>query len=158
MTRRVVLLVIAAVVLVGIATASRLAWGGDHAQAHGTLSAPEYALAMAAAKHEQQGVTGTFVGATAVATDGHVGGYDVGHSCPDTRLLHVRVVWKADADFFHGGVRGAAAADGPRKAAMLTIDAQTGKVCDGFARYRGVGAEPGETLLYGRWPARVSSR
>jgi hypothetical protein len=127
-TRRVGLPVIASVVLVGIATATRLAWGGDHAQAHGTLSAPEYALAMAAAKDEQQGVTGTLVGATAIATGGHVGGYDVGHSCPDTRLLHVRVVWKADANFFHGGVRGGAPPDGPRKAAMLTIDAQTGKV------------------------------
>ncbi len=157
MTRRVGLIVTAAVLLIGVATASWLAWGRADARAHGTLSAPEYALAMAAAKHEQQGITGTFVGATAIATDGRVAGYDFGHSCPDTRLVHVRVVWKADANFYHAGVPGGPR-DGPRKAAMLTIDEGTGKVCDGFSRYRGVGAEPGETLLYGRWPAIVSSR
>ena len=157
MTRRVGLIVTAAVLLIGVATASWLAWGRADARAHGTLSAPEYALAMAAAKHEQQGITGTFIGATAIATDGRVAGYDFGHSCPDTRLVHVRVVWKADANFYHAGVPGGPP-DGPRKAAMLTIDEGTGKVCDGFSRYRGVGAEPGETLLYGRWPAIVSSR
>jgi hypothetical protein len=42
--------------------------------------------------------------------------------------------------------------DGPRKASLITVVPQTGKICASASQYRGVGARPNETLLYGRWP------
>jgi heat shock protein HslJ len=107
---------------------------------HGSLSASEYALAVATAKQVQSTVTGTFVGATAVATQG-----------PERCSMHIRLVWKADANFSHGGVPGLPP-DGPRKALLLTVDPQTGDVCGTSAKYRDVGAAADETLLYGHWP------
>lgn len=116
---------------------------------HG-LSRAELSLATRIAKHRQREVTGTFIGATAFATHGTP--FDRGSACDtDRRYVNVRLVWKADANFVHGGVAGAPP-DGPRKAALITVDAKTGHICESGAMYAHVGAAPYETLLYGQWP------
>jgi hypothetical protein len=117
---------------------------------HGSLSASEYSLAVAAATQIQSKVTGTFIGATAVATGG-----------PERCSLHIRLVWKKDANFVHShlgqpvGQRSGGPGllpDGPRKALLVAVDPQTGDVCGTGAKYRDVGAAADETLLYGHWP------
>lgn len=65
--------------------------------------------------------------------------------------MNLRLVWKKDANFDHAGTPGGPP-DGPRKASLITVVPQTGKICASGARYRGVGAKADETLLYGRWP------
>jgi hypothetical protein len=154
-SRRAVMVlgVVVAVVLAGAGTWVALGRGGSPGR-HGSLSAQEYALAVKTARHLQTEVTGTFIGATAFATNGRVRPWDYGHACPDTRLLHLRLVWKADATFGHAGFGGPP--DGPRKAWLVTVDPHTNGVCEQAAKYRGVGAPSYETLLYGHWPARVS--
>jgi hypothetical protein len=109
------------------------------ADAHGPLSAAEYSLATQVAKDRQAEITGTFIGATAAI--------DPDRPCE----LQVRLVWKADANFMHGGVPGAPP-DGPRKALLISVNPQTGHTCRTGASYRNVGAAAGETLLYGRRP------
>jgi PASTA domain len=109
-------------------------------QADGSLSPSEYTLAVATAKQVQNTVTGTFIGATAFAAEG-----------PERCPLHIRLVWRADASFVHGGVPGLPP-DGPRKALLISVDPQTGDVCGTSAKYRDVGAAADETLLYGHWP------
>jgi hypothetical protein len=109
------------------------------------LSPSEFTLASATARQAESTVTGTFIGATAYVAQG-------ADRCP----VHIRLVWKADANFVHGGVPGLPP-DGPRKALLLSVDPQTGDVCGTSAKYRDVGAAAGETLLYGDWPADRSS-
>ena len=65
-----------------------------------------------------------------------------------------RLVWKADANFTHSHLPGGPA-DGPRKDLLMTVDQRTSQICETGAGYRNVGADPGETLLYGRWPSKA---
>jgi hypothetical protein len=126
----------------------------DSSGPHGSLTARESSLATATAKHLQAEVTGTFIGATAFASHGRVHPFSYDQGCPNTRLVHLRLVWKDDANFTHGAVAGAPR-DGPRKAWLVTVDPHTGHVCQSGAKYRDVGAAPRETLLYGNWPHRL---
>jgi hypothetical protein len=124
---------------------------GQPADAHGSLSAAEYALAMTTAKQRQAEVTGSFIGATVAATGDGDDLSDADQNCHHGRLLHIRLVWKADAGFEHAGTPGAPH-DGPRKALLFTVDPQTGEICATAAMYRNVGAASDETLLYGHRP------
>jgi hypothetical protein len=148
----------AAVLVMGLG-AAWVAFGRGHssAESHGTLSAHEYSLALTEAKKIQANVKGTFIGATAFA-GGRVRPFNVGHDCPDVRLVHVRVVWKRDANFAHLDSPGGAPHDGPRRALLMTLDPKTGDECAGTARYSHVAAAPFETLLYGQWPGRAGER
>jgi hypothetical protein len=119
----------------------------------GSLTADEYRLAMKTANEQQQAVTGTFVGATASGSDGKALPFNTGESCPDARLVHIRLVWNADANFESGGAFAEQnASDGPRKARLITIESTNGRICESSAAYRNVGALPTETLLFGAWP------
>ena len=101
-----------------------------------SLSAYERSVAVRTAKEVQAGVKGTFIGATAIASNGRVPGWDSQHACGDGRLVRIRLVWKADANFVHSGVPGGPP-DGPRKALLVTIDPVTGNM---FSRVRLIGA------------------
>lgn len=123
---------------------------GDHHQ--GSLTAPERSLATAIAKREQAQVTGTFIGATAFVTQGTP--FDRGSDCDvNKRFLNIRLVWKADANFTHSHLPGVP--DGPRKDLLMTVDQRTRQACETGAGYRNVGADAGETLLYGEWPSKA---
>jgi hypothetical protein len=71
--------------------------------------------------------------------------------------VEVRLVWKDDASFSHGGVPGGPP-DGPRQALIVTADAVTGVPCLVGASYRDVKPRPGELYLYGPRKDLVSSR
>lgn len=116
----------------------------------GSLTTNERSLATTIAKRQQRKVIGTFVGATAFATHGTP--FDRGSDCDvDKRLVNIRLVWKADANFTHSHLPNSPP-DGPRKDLLMTVDPTTGHVCATGAGYRNVGAADSETLLYGRWP------
>lgn len=115
----------------------------------GGLSADEFARAIEASEQVQSTITGTFVGAVAKAVDEPDPDLDPG--CADERLIRVRLVWMADANFVHGDGPGAPP-DGPRKANLVSISAATGEVCSQGAAYRHVGALADEVLLYGSRP------
>jgi hypothetical protein len=116
----------------------------------GSLTADERSLATTIAKRQQRQVSGTFVGATAFATHGTP--FERGSACDvDKRLVNIRLVWKADANFTHSHLPNSPP-DGPGKDLLLTVDPTTGHVCDAGAGYRNVGAVDGETSLYGQWP------
>ena len=118
-----------------------------------SLTAHEHSLAMKIAKHQQRKVIGTFIGATAFATNGTP--FDPGSACDvDKRFVNIRLVWKADANFTHSHVDGSVP-DGPRKDALITVDPTTGHICESGAGYRNVGAAASETLLYGQCPNRA---
>jgi hypothetical protein len=122
---------------------------GDH---QGSLTAGERSLATAIAKREQAQVTGTFIGATVFVTQGTP--FDRGSACDvNKRFLNIRLVWKMDANFTHSHLSGVP--DGPRKDLLMTVDQRTRQTCETGARYRNVGANAGETLLYGHWPSRA---
>ena len=118
------------------------------AAATGNLTADEFTRAVEASKEVQSTVKGTFVGAVAKAVDGP--DLDLDQGCADERLIRVRLVWMADANFMHSGIGGPP--DGPRKANLVSISAATGKVCAQGAAYRNVGALADEVLLYGSRP------
>jgi len=119
----------------------------------GSLDGADHALALRIAHEQQRKVKGTFIGATAFTSTGTP--FDPQGQCDNgMAYLNVRLVWKADANFVHGGVPGGPP-DGPRKALLVTADRGTGKVCEIGAMYRAVGANPGETLLYGTWPNKA---
>jgi hypothetical protein len=116
----------------------------------GSLTAHDRTLATKIAKRQQRGVIGTFIGATAFATHGTP--FDPGSACDlDERLLNVRLVWKADANFVHSHMPNSPP-DSPRKDLLITVVPTNGHVCETAAQYRGVGAKANETLLYGKWP------
>lgn len=123
----------------------------DPAQRHsleqGGLTDEEADLAVDAAQKVQATVTGTFIGATALAVPGPDS--DAKSDCPNTRLIRIRLVWNADANFNHSGPEGEPP-DGPRKALLLTMDAAIGEVCQQGAAYRDVDPPAEETLLYGK--------
>lgn len=122
----------------------------DH---RGSLTVDERSLATALARREQRKVVGTFIGATAFVTWGTP--FDPGSACDvHQRFLTIRLVWKADANFTHSYPPNAPP-DGPRKAALITVDPRTRAVCETGAAYRHVGATDRETLLYGEWPRRA---
>jgi hypothetical protein len=107
----------------------------------GELSARDIAIATRAAKDEQRRIIGRFVGAT--AREQRPG------------LLRVRLVWDS-ANFTHGGLPGGPP-DGPRQALLFRVRIADGHVSGLGARYRDVGADSDETLLYGRWPDPAAS-
>jgi hypothetical protein len=122
----------------------------DHHQ--GSLTAGERSLATAIAKREQAQVSGTFIGATAFVTQGTP--FDRGSDCDvSKRFLNVRLVWKAGANFTHSHLP--SVPDGPRKDLLMTVDQRTRQACETGAGYRNVGADAGETLLYGEWPSKA---
>jgi hypothetical protein len=99
-------------------------------------------------------VTGTLIGATGFVTRGTP--RDRGSDCDvNKRFLNVRLVWKADANFSHGSVDNVPP-DGPRKEFLVTVNQGNLEVCEAEARYRNVGADAGETLLYGKWPTTAN--
>ncbi len=119
----------------------------------GSFDSTDHALALRIAREQQSKVTGTFVGATVFPSTG--GPFDPQGQCDHGKsYLNIRLVWDADASFIHGGVPGGPP-DGPRKALIITVERGTGAVCEIGATYRDVGANPGETLLYGTWPNRA---
>ena len=134
----------------------------------GTLTSRERSVATALAKKQQRRIHGVgFVGATAFVTEGRP--YASGWASPlPRRYLNVRLVWKA-GNFVHSGfappLRTAGAdpmpsftlPDGPRSALFVTYDESAGLDRMMGARYRDVGADEGETLLYGRWPSPADS-
>jgi len=111
------------------------------------LTDAELSVATRVAKTEQAKITGTFVGATALA---HIDTENA--ECPGGRNLHIRLVWNSDANFDHSAPPGVHIEDGPRKALLLIVDAESGRICSIGSKYRDVGASPSETLLYGEWP------
>jgi hypothetical protein len=122
----------------------------QHGAHQGSLTAHERTLATKIAKRQQREVIGTLIGAIAFATHGTP--FDPGSACDlDERLLNVRLVWKADANFVHASMPNSLP-DGPRKGALITVDPTNGHVCETGAQYREVGADDNETLLYGQWP------
>lgn len=116
---------------------------------HGDLSVDEFSRAVEASEQVQSTVKGTFIGAVAKAVDGPDSDLDQG--CAEERLIRVRLVWLADANFSHGGTPGGPP-DGPRKANIVSISAATGEPCSQSAAYRDVGASADEVLLYGTRP------
>lgn len=93
---------------------------------------------------------GTFVGAVA-SREVLTRDAQTGTRCRARHVLTVRVVWKADANFVHGGVPGAPP-DGPLKGALIYVDPSTKHICAQGATYRSLGARPDERLLYGSRP------
>lgn len=123
----------------------------DHHQ--GSLTRREQSLATAIARREQAQVKGTFVGATGFVTLGTP--FDRGSACDvNKRFLNIRLVWKADANFTHSHLPDGVP-DGPRKDLLMTVDQRTRQTCETGAGYRNVGADAGETLLYGQWPSKA---
>jgi hypothetical protein len=130
------------------ATAHHL--GVQHGPRQGSLTAHERSLARTIARRQQRKVIGTFIGATAFASHGTP--FDPGSACDlDERLLNVRLVWKADANFVHASGPNSLP-DGPRKSLLIVVDPMSGHVCETAAQFREVGADDNETLLYGDWP------
>ena len=120
----------------------------------GSLTTRQRSIATRIAKREQAKVTGTLIGATGFVTRGRP--RDPGSHCGvNKRFLNVRLVWKADANFSHGSVDNVPP-DGPRKEFVVTVNQENLEVCEAESRYRNVGADAGETLLYGKWPATAN--
>jgi hypothetical protein len=126
--------------------------GPQHGSQQGpaALTARERSLATTLAVRQERKVTGTFIGATAFATQGTP--FDQGSACDlDKRFINIRLVWKSDANFVHADTP-YSPPDGPRKALVLTVDPTNGHVCETGASYQNVGADESETFLYGQWP------
>ena len=105
------------------------------------------------AKRQQRKVTGTFIGATAFFTRGTP--FDRGSACDaHQRLLNIRLVWKADANFIHSHTPNSPP-DGTRKELVFTVDQSARHICETGAAYRNVGSDDTETLLYGEWPSKA---
>lgn len=119
----------------------------------GSLTRREQSFATAIARREQVKTKGTFIGATAFVTRGTP--FDRGSACDlNKHFLNIRLVWKADANFTHSHLPNGVP-DGPRKDILMTVDQGTGQTCETGAGYRNVGADAGETLLYGHWPSKA---
>jgi hypothetical protein len=126
--------------------------GAQHGSRQGpaALTGHERSLATTIAERQERQVTGTFIGATAFATQGTP--FDQGSACDlDKRFINIRLVWKSDANFVHGDAP-KSPPDGHRKALVLTVDPTNGHVCETGANYRNVGADESETPLFGQWP------
>lgn len=143
MTRRVALAIGACLVAVLVGVGGWAAFGH-----HRSASDPEHDAALEAAHQVQKTVTGTFLVATYRPDAGQRGQSNTGHRCTRGHTVLVRLVWKDDASFDHGGVPGAPP-DGPRKALIVTADATTGTPCLIGASYSHVRPRPGEIYLYG---------
>jgi hypothetical protein len=140
-----------AAVTIGIAVA--LGVGVWAARAHQGSpkppSDPVAAVAWEAAHREQQQVTGTFLVATYRPDAGAIAASNTGHRCIRGHTLMVRLLWKDDASFTHGGVAGGEPPDGPRKALLLTVNLPSGQICLVGASYAHDDPRPGEIYLYG---------
>lgn len=126
--------------------------GCDQADGHhaspGSDSDPQRTVALAAAHREQQTVTGTFLVATYRPDAGDIAQTNTGHRCTRGHTLEVRLLWKDDANFDHGGIVGGPP-DGPHKALLLTVNVPSGDICLIGASYADDDPEPGEIYLYG---------
>jgi hypothetical protein len=120
------------------------------------VSDPERAIALKAAHAQQQKVTGTFLVATYRPDAGEIAASNTGHLCTRGHTLLVRLLWKDDANFDHGGVPGGPP-DGPHKAALLTVNVPSGDTCLVGASYAHDDPGPGEIYLYGPRQDLVSS-
>ena len=123
---------------------------GDHGEqpaGHGSLTDAEYNVAIDTAKQVQSEVNGTFVGATAIASDQHRPPCDRDADCPDKRLVYIRLVLDADATFEHSGL--VQRPDGQHKALLIAVDAHTDDIVSRAAIYWSVAPGDSETLLYG---------
>lgn len=152
MSRRSVIAIAVAVGAVAVAAVGIFALHDGSSSCADTraLSCSDVALTTRIARQDQARVKGTFVGALAsrvLLTRADQS--DTG--CPTRRVLSVRVVWKADANFVHSGVPGAPP-DGPLKGALIYVDPTTKHICAQGATYRSVGARTDEVLLYGNRP------
>jgi hypothetical protein len=116
----------------------------------GSLSSVEYDLAVDSAKQIQSEVDGTFLGATAIASEQHRPPCDKDAGCPDKRLVYIRLVWDADASFVHSGP--VTRPDGPHKALLIAVDPDTHDIVSRAAAYWSVAPDAAETLLYGQRP------
>jgi hypothetical protein len=114
----------------------------------GSLTDAEYDLAVDTAKQIQSEVEGTFVGATAIASEQRRPPCDKDAGCPDKRLVYVRLVWNADANFEHSGPVNRP--DGPHKALLVAVDPFTDDIVSRAASYWSVAPDEAETLLYGQ--------
>lgn len=126
----------------------RSADDGDPSADRGSLTGAEYDLAVDTAEQIQSEVDGTFVGATAIASDQHRPPCDRDAGCPDKRLVYIRLVWNADASFMHSGE--VTRPDGPNKALLIAVDPDTNDIVSRAAAYWSVAPDPTETLLYGQ--------
>jgi hypothetical protein len=153
--RRLALVVTVACVLLlaGGVVAGLATW---HAAAHHASADPERLAALAAAHQVKLTVHGTFLLATYRPDAGQRGPSNTGHPCPH-HTVEVRLIWKDDANFTHGGVPGGAP-DGPRKALLVTADAASGVPCLIGASYSHVRPGPHEIYLFGPWKAGLGPR
>lgn len=124
--------------------------GEPPAADRGSLTGGEYDLAVDTAKQIQGGVEGTFVGATAISSEQHRPPCDEDAGCPDKRLVYIRLIWNADANFVHSGP--VTRPDGPHKALLIAVDPDTDDIVSRAAAYRSVAPDAAETLLYGHRP------
>lgn len=131
----------------GVALLAGCGQANGHASPDST-SDPQRAVALAAAHTEQQTVTGTFLVATYRPAAGEIAQTNTGHRCTRGHTLLVRLLWKDDASFTHGGVIGAPP-DGPHKALLLTVNVPSGDICLVGASYADDDPRPGEIYLYG---------
>lgn len=111
-------------------------------------SDPDAALAWDAAHREQQKITGTFLVATYRPDAGTIAASNTGHRCTRGHTLMVRLLWKDDASFTHGGDPGGPP-DGPHQALLLTVNVPSGDICLVGASYAHDDPQPGEIYLYG---------
>jgi hypothetical protein len=153
--RRLALIVTVAcaVLLAGGVVAALATW---RAAAHHGGTGTERLAALRAAHQVKATVRGTFLLATYQPDAGQRGQSNTGHPCP-RHTVQVRLIWKDDANFTHGGVPGAPP-DGPRKALIVTADAATGVPCMIGASYSHVRPGPDEIYLFGPWKSGLSPR
>ncbi len=122
--------------------------GNEPLAESGSLTDAEYTLAVNTAAQIQSEVEGTFVGATAIASQQHRPPCDRDAHCPDKRLVYVRLIWDADADFFHAGPGDRP--DGPHKSLLIAVDPDTNDIVARAAAYWSVAPDDEEALLYGK--------
>jgi hypothetical protein len=131
--------------------------GGGHDAPTGSPLDPERAVALKAAHREQQTITGTFLVATYQPDAGEIASSNTGHPCTPGHTLLIRLLWKDDASFVHGGTVGGPP-DGRHKALLLTVNVPSGEICLVGASYAHDDPKPGEIYLYGSRKDLVSSR
>lgn len=137
---------------------------GDAPADRGSMSPSEFNLAVDTAHRIQGPITGTFIGATAIASDRHRPPCDRDAACPDTRLVYIRLVWK-DANFTHSGPRRVfstgkpsmaatvSQSDAQNQAMFIAVDPEAKDIVAQSAGYdASFAADADETLLYGDRP------
>jgi hypothetical protein len=133
-----------------VATSCGGSGDGESPADRGSLTGAEYDLAVDTAEQIQSEVEGNFVGTTAIASEQHRPPCDKDAGCPDKRLVYIRLVWNADANFVHSGP--VTRPDGPHKALLIAVDPDTDDIVSRAAAYWSVAPDAAETLLYGQRP------